>query len=59
MTLLRSQLPNKIAATCRMLLDDDAARIDLEKLGEELFRRRDVRQILRRAPDATFPAAQA
>jgi hypothetical protein len=51
--------PNKIAATCRMLLDNEAARINLEKRGEELFRRRDVRQILRTALDATFAATQA
>ena len=51
--------PNKITATCRMLLDNEVARVKLEKRGEELFRHRDVREILRTALDATFAAVQA
>jgi hypothetical protein len=51
--------PDKITAICRMLLDNEAERVKLEKCGEELFRRRDVRRILHAALDASSASIQS
>jgi hypothetical protein len=37
----------KIAATCRRLVDNDTQRLELEKRGFEIFSRRDIRELLK------------
>lgn len=42
-----------LIAVCQKLLADDRARHELERRGEEIFRRRDVREILAQALETT------
>jgi hypothetical protein len=37
----------KLAATCRRLVDNDVQRIELEKRGFEIFAKRDIRELLK------------
>ena len=41
--------PEEMCATCRHLLDNEPARRELEKRGQEIIQKRDIREILRNA----------
>jgi hypothetical protein len=49
--------PEKIAGCCQLLLDDESARRQLERKGEETMRRRDIRPILTHALATTDGSA--